>query len=276
MESPFRARHKLPRTSTEHTGGDASNALTITFPAKQPLTLRLAAAHLCGTGSRCMLSRVLANAESHRAVPDQRNPAIPRQVNPPERPLDKRNGPGRGAPTPAGTLIGNRSSDPMHDRTNPSPLQVMPPATGHDRAHRWERQPSPIPPAMTPAPWTTAGHDLDQAVTELNNRFPDAMIWFGDFTGSFWALIRAEDGAASLIEGVTSADLSRRLDSRKPWPPDPNQSPPPAAVHWNNATSTPCPATAAHSPSARRSPRGRNKCRGRHSVPRRLGRSGRC
>ncbi|GAA1892345.1 hypothetical protein GCM10009736_70720 [Actinomadura bangladeshensis] len=118
--------------------------------------------------------------------------------------------------------------------------------------------------------------DPDQAVTELGNRFPRATIWFGDFTGSYWALIRAEDGAR-LIEGTTPADLSHQLDSVQPNPSRTHQpqSPSSPPTHQKFTEPAPCPAPAAQCRSVHRTSRGRGSCR-RRSVLRPLSRSGRC
>lgn len=160
----------------------------------------------------------------------------------------------------------------MHDRTNPSPLQVMPPATEHGPVRDCEQDQAQIPPALTP--WATRDQDPDQAVAELSNLFPNATIWFGDFTGSYWALLRGEDGTARLIEGVTPNDLIRRLDPTKPRTRGNHEPPPrpPAGVHWH--TTTPCPTPTGHPSPSRRTARGR--CRARRSFPRTWSRNGRC
>ncbi|TYK50571.1 hypothetical protein [Actinomadura decatromicini] len=60
-------------------------------------------------------------------------------------------------------------------------------------------------------PWARLDLDPDHVVAELAAAFPDAMLWFGEFTGSLWALTRDRAGRARLIEGRTPAQLSERL-----------------------------------------------------------------
>ena len=161
----------------------------------------------------------------------------------------------------------------MHDRTYPLLLSAAPPA--HDRGTVETQR---LAPSAAATPWATRDHDPDRAVTELGSLFPDATIWFGDFTGSYWALIRGADGTARLIEGATPADLARRLDPTKQLPQGSHQAPPPppAAVQWNTTAPTACPTPPAHRPSSGRVSRARGRCRGRRSLPRTWGRSGRC
>lgn len=156
----------------------------------------------------------------------------------------------------------------MHDRTNPSPAQVMPPAAKHGPVVEWERVRTPMPPATPPVPQATSTQDPDRAVTALSGRFPSATIWFGEHTGSYWALAQIEDGTPRLIEAITPVELSRRLDLLNPSPP---QRPSLSTPH-----NTPHPRLDAQPPSHRRASRGRVRCRGRHSMPKALSRSGRC
>lgn len=163
----------------------------------------------------------------------------------------------------------------MHDRMNPSPMQVRPPTSDHTPAYGWGQDQTPTPQLTRPAPWTTPGVDPDQAVTDLGNRFPRATIWFGDFTGSYWALIRAEDGTTRLLEGATAEKLSHLLEStepRAPWDRQPLS--PPTAAHKDSATLAPYRATPPST--TRRTSHGRGRARSRHSAPRTLRGSGRC
>ncbi|GAA1833901.1 hypothetical protein GCM10009735_81920 [Actinomadura chokoriensis] len=158
----------------------------------------------------------------------------------------------------------------MHDRTNATPVRVMPPAAKYGPVAEWERVRTPMPPATPSVPWATSAQDPDRAVTDLSGRFPSATIWFGEYTGSYWALIHTEDGTPRLIEATTSAELRRRLDSldlRLPQRLSPS-------APQNHAT--PYPVTEAQPSSLRRPARGHVRCRGRHCMPRTLSRSGRC
>lgn len=163
----------------------------------------------------------------------------------------------------------------MHDRTNPPPTQAVPPVTQFAPHRRRERDQAPSSPAMPPAPWGSSGVDPDQAVADLGNRFPRATVWFGDFTGSYWALIRAEDSTTRLLEGTTAEELSHLLEStepRAPWDRQPLS--PPTAAHKDSATLAPYRATPPST--TRRTSHGRGRARSRHSAPRTLRGSGRC
>ncbi|MFE9103375.1 hypothetical protein ACGFJT_17450 [Actinomadura geliboluensis] len=50
--------------------------------------------------------------------------------------------------------------------------------------------------------------DLDQAVELLRRRYPDLCIYWGEYTGSLWALLPDQ-----LVEAKTAFDLARRLDA---------------------------------------------------------------
>src|SRR5262245_30037971 len=39
------------------------------------------------------------------------------------------------------------------------------------------------------APWAAAGVDRERVLAEVGRRFPGVMAWFGDFTGSLWAMV---------------------------------------------------------------------------------------
>ncbi|WP_147339322.1 hypothetical protein [Actinomadura spongiicola] len=65
--------------------------------------------------------------------------------------------------------------------------------------------------------------DPDLVVAEFARVFPDALVWFGEFTGSLWALVRDQSGRCLLLEGKTPAQLSSRVrkttaPSRRPVP----------------------------------------------------------
>jgi hypothetical protein len=162
----------------------------------------------------------------------------------------------------------------MHDRTNPSPVQVMPPTAKCGPIVEGAPVRTPTPPAMPPDPWVTSAQDSDRATADLSGRFPSATIWFGEYTGSYWAFIQFEDCAPRLIEAATPADLERQLDS---FTPCPLRRPSPSLLHSNiTKPTTPCPSPDEPPSRLRRASRGRVRCCGRHSMPRTLSRSGRC
>ncbi|MFD0857226.1 hypothetical protein ACFQ07_33795 [Actinomadura adrarensis] len=50
--------------------------------------------------------------------------------------------------------------------------------------------------------------DLEQAVELLQRRYPDLSIYWGEYTGSLWAVLPDR-----LVEAKTAFDLARRLDA---------------------------------------------------------------
>lgn len=50
--------------------------------------------------------------------------------------------------------------------------------------------------------------DLDQAVELLRRRYPGLCIYWGEYTGSFWALLPDQ-----LVEAKAAFDLAKRLDA---------------------------------------------------------------
>lgn len=101
----------------------------------------------------------------------------------------------------------------MHDRTNPPPGPVTAYATKHEPDGGWREGHTFIDSTMSRVPCRTTGHGPDQAVAELGRRYPRATIWFGAYTGNYWALIRAENGMPQLIEKSLPEELSRYLAS---------------------------------------------------------------
>lgn len=70
-------------------------------------------------------------------------------------------------------------------------------------------RPSGLPDAV--AVWNPclAGElDLDQAVEALRRRYPGMCIYWGEYTGSLWALLPDQ-----LVEAKNASDLARRIDS---------------------------------------------------------------
>ncbi|GAA0544238.1 hypothetical protein GCM10009546_02860 [Actinomadura livida] len=160
----------------------------------------------------------------------------------------------------------------MHDRTNTSTVRAVTPIL--ERPHNHDQVQHPTPETTittTPAPWAR-DVDPERAVAEIGDQFPSATIWFGEYTGSFWALTYAQDGTPRLIEGATPQELSRRLDSLMPHPAQHRRPQPPSrrAVHGSAAPYLP---PAARASVRSRRLRKRNECRGRHSMPKTLGRS---
>lgn len=162
----------------------------------------------------------------------------------------------------------------MHDRTNPSPVQAMPPAKQRGPVLAQEQQRTSVPPTSAPALWTTSSLDPDETVAELGGRYPHSTIWFGEFTGSYWALIRTKDGTARIVEGNTPADLGRQLDSLDLRTPRDDRPQHTAEEDGDSIRLAWC--TGGKYSSARRPSRGRGRCRRRHIMPKALSRSGRC
>ena len=167
----------------------------------------------------------------------------------------------------------------MHDRTNPSPVQVMPLAAKHGPVVERGRVRPPIPYATPSVPWATSTQDPDRALADLGGRFPAATIWFGEYTGSYWALIQVENATPRLIEAATPAELSAQLDSFTPRPPQHHQGQPsvPGGHHDNITKPAPVDLGPGTENSALRMvSQGRVRCRGRRPTFGTPGRSGRC
>ncbi|MFI0354579.1 hypothetical protein [Actinomadura sp. 9N407] len=62
------------------------------------------------------------------------------------------------------------------------------------------------------APWGAAELDPERAVAELARRFPRVLTWYGEYTGSWWAMLRDRNGRDHLVEAHTPAELGRRLE----------------------------------------------------------------
>jgi hypothetical protein len=50
--------------------------------------------------------------------------------------------------------------------------------------------------------------DLDRAVNEPRRRYPGLCCWWGEYTGSLWALLPDQ-----LVEAKTAFDLAQRIDA---------------------------------------------------------------
>jgi hypothetical protein len=71
-------------------------------------------------------------------------------------------------------------------------------------------RPSGVPYGLT-AEWPkglAAEIDLDLAVAWLQRRYPDLCCWWGEYTGSIWALLPGQ-----LVEAKKATDLARRIDA---------------------------------------------------------------
>ncbi|MFB4318085.1 hypothetical protein [Actinomadura sp. 21ATH] len=90
---------------------------------------------------------------------------------------------------------------------------------------------------MTAAPWAVVELDPERVVAELARRFPGVCAWRGEYTGSWWAMVRDRYGRDRLIEAASSAELGRYLEedarwrgvpryARAPAPPRPRPAPP--------------------------------------------------
>ncbi|MFC5182828.1 hypothetical protein [Actinomadura harenae] len=74
---------------------------------------------------------------------------------------------------------------------------------------------------MSPAPWSAPEVDPDEVLAVLHAQFPQVPTWRGDFTGSWWALLRGRLVEArdprQLAEYIRAVLTSARPAS--PWVP---------------------------------------------------------
>ncbi|GLW65926.1 hypothetical protein Arub01_41700 [Actinomadura rubrobrunea] len=59
--------------------------------------------------------------------------------------------------------------------------------------------------------------DVDEALKVLRARFPWAMAWHGEYTGSLWAAWRDRFGRVHMVEAADPAELGQRLEDAA-WP----------------------------------------------------------
>jgi hypothetical protein len=102
---------------------------------------------------------------------------------------------------------------------------------------------------LRPTPWTTADLDPEATLAQLSQHFPGIRIWFGDFTGHYWALVRDRLGHDRLIEATSPTDLSLRLGALLARPPVPTRS---QRRVPNEARHTKRPATGTSRPTGKR------------------------
>lgn len=64
------------------------------------------------------------------------------------------------------------------------------------------------------------GRPVEAAVGDLREQFPGVVLWFGRYTGRFWALVRGRD-FARLVEAITPEELATAIRKPRgwPWPP---------------------------------------------------------
>ncbi|MFB4305354.1 hypothetical protein [Actinomadura sp. GTD37] len=108
---------------------------------------------------------------------------------------------------------------------------TYPPEARHDGPPQSRSAPMP-PMSVRPVGRLELDLDIDQALDDLQRAFPGICIWYGDFSGSLWALLPDR-----LVEAKSAADLARQLPRRSapapPASPPHARSPcaPPPAVH---------------------------------------------
>lgn len=162
----------------------------------------------------------------------------------------------------------------MRDRTNPSPVLERPPTprlVSVQAGGRGHHQADPVMPP--PAPWTATQRDPESAVAELSDQFPRATCWFGEYTGSYWALT-SDNGTILLLEGATPDALRRQLLAL--GRPARRHQPSSLSSPLQSSTPAPLPQTVAPAKSARRPFRRRSRGRGRHCLAGARGRDVRC
>lgn len=82
----------------------------------------------------------------------------------------------------------------------------------HDRSMH-AGSPSAPPLSERPVGRLELDLDIDQALDDLQRAFPGICIWYGDYSGSLWALLPDR-----LAEARTAADLAQQLRAALPWP----------------------------------------------------------
>ncbi|MBG6091901.1 hypothetical protein [Actinomadura viridis] len=60
---------------------------------------------------------------------------------------------------------------------------------------------------------------VDQVILELRRRFSFVTAWYGEHTGSWWALTLDHLGRYRLVEAADPAELGRRLEDIRQSPP---------------------------------------------------------
>lgn len=131
------------------------------------------------------------------------------------------------------------------------------PEAWHDRPTQIRAAPAP-PLSARPVGRLELDLDIDRALDDLHRAFPGICIWWGEFSGSFWALLPDR-----LVEAKTAVDLARQLHAALPRPrphatPAASRRPRPSARRTDGTWTSTKPATRR---SARRGGRGRRAVR---------------
>lgn len=113
------------------------------------------------------------------------------------------------------------------------------------------------------APWELLDIDPEEILAELRLRFPGICLWYGEFTGRFFAAVLGTSRQDQLVEATTPSQLIDLLTTAlRPRPAVPHRTPPtPAPV----LVSDPCQAQTAPGPS-----RGRHQAQPQRSLWRRF------
>ncbi len=72
------------------------------------------------------------------------------------------------------------------------------------------RSPSVASRPQPPTPWAQKEPDPEHVLAELRKRFPNAMMWWGEFTGSYWSLACTSAGDR-LLEAATAEQFAQQL-----------------------------------------------------------------
>jgi hypothetical protein len=65
---------------------------------------------------------------------------------------------------------------------------------------------------MTGTRWAAIELDPERVVAELARRFPGVPAWWGEYTGSWWAMLRERNGRDRLVEAKSPGELCHRLE----------------------------------------------------------------
>ncbi|MEW2356264.1 hypothetical protein [Spirillospora sp. NPDC029432] len=103
------------------------------------------------------------------------------------------------------------------------------------------------------APWTVLELNPERVLAELTRRFPGVCAWRGEYTGSWWAVVRDRYGRDRLIEAASPAELGRRLEELGRWRGVPRYARTPAPPRPRPAPSRPPRGPARQTPPKRRS-----------------------
>jgi hypothetical protein len=100
----------------------------------------------------------------------------------------------------------------MHHRTEPPPHEttaLFPSRPQHTRT-------------LSPPPWTEFDIDPEAALAQLQRCFPSAVMWLGEYTGRYWAMLRDRNQRDHLLDAPTPGELSRMITTfaaQSPAPP---------------------------------------------------------